>query len=44
MEIFLRHGKDIILRYGVSRDGIMTYNDLVTKFEMGGNETIVLEK
>ncbi len=44
MEILMHHGEDIILRQRTTKDGIMAYHDLVTKFEMGGNKTIVLEK
>ncbi len=44
MEIFLRHAEDIILKHRATRDGVLTFHELVTKFEMGGKKTLVLEK
>ncbi len=38
MEIFLHDGEDFVLLYRIGRTGILTYHDLLTKFEMCGNK------
>ena len=44
MEISMCCGKDIIMKWQESQDGILAYHDLVTRFELEGNKTIVLKK